>query len=181
MATKTAIILSSVHAICLPVTSSIIALCTAHQQWQRVAQRAQWSFVRRSMLECRQQQKWEQCNSDLYLVWLVLSSWSTPPHSSANMGAFSCPCIQPSLLLSAWCAGSVCCVTLRVCLLQPVSSVPLLWKVVYLCSLRAVVCSVMLIHCLCITQACPRMLCIPLVRILSNENLCTLLEAFTIC
>ena len=50
----------------------------------------------------------------------------TPDMTSES--SFSCPCIQPSLLLSTWCAGSVCSVCMTPMMyMSALVSVPIVW------------------------------------------------------
>jgi len=63
-----------------PITSSAMrtTMYTAHQQWWWVTQRLQWSFAGGTVVGYGQQQKWEQRNSDLYLVATSYNICSSP-------------------------------------------------------------------------------------------------------
>ena len=103
-------------------------------------------------------------------TYLVTTLW----HSSAVMSAFSCPCLQPSLLLSAWCAGSVRSHTLHkhvkgvASRLQCVYVTPCEYlfslSVLFPCysSLRFMHCSLRLVGSIRHAQADSTMFCIPL-------------------
>lgn len=148
----------SVKVIYSPITSALGTVYTTHQQQQEEAQR----LCQREYHGRQAAKKWEQQNRDLYLVAILKSfiCW----HESA----FSCPCVQVSLVLSTRCAQSVCSMymymTPYVCLLQPINS-----SCFIALSLRSMhtlltVCSIMCwIDCICLTQAHLTLSCIPLV------------------
>jgi len=84
--TKKAGVLSSVHAICSPMTSWGLRILHINNDDKLPRDFSYRSFARGSIMGHGQQQNQEQRNSDLYVVAI-----STRAHSSAVMSAFNCP------------------------------------------------------------------------------------------
>ena len=100
-----------------PVTTVIVAMYIAWQQWCRQAQRFQWGFAKGSIVGNGQQQNLEQRSS--YKYFSSYMSLGPPRHFSAAMSAFSCPsclhdvlhqCLpQPINSVAVFCKSCACC------------------------------------------------------------------------
>ena len=115
----------------LPLSLKTVMGATA---WNNDGKKLQWRWWARVLLVCplmtlqqwglatyteRQQQQWEATGTLLKLwQWEYRERWLSRNGSNTSdwytrryiWECPSCPCIQPSLLLSTWCAGSVCSV-----------------------------------------------------------------------
>ena len=105
--------------------------------------------------ECQQRQAPEIAVKPCQMDYRRNGSNVTATRGMISESAFSCPCWQPSLLLST-CARSVCSVymsQLCACLLQPVNSVPVLcmWLLSEINALLVVLCVVQCTNVLALT------------------------------
>jgi len=177
MATNTARVFSSVHAICSPMTSVMETMCTAHQKWWWEA------HTETSVKLCQGKHCGRRAGSETQVSQqqLVLGSSYTQ--------AFICHYERLSWVhvhshLSCWVHGvlvqyAVCMyVTLHVCLFQSVNSVPVIESYLgwYLSMAMCVVtCSCS--DCISLTQACPTMSCIQLLVIILSSWACIIVPA----